>query len=251
MNLPNRRQSDIWKGVPSLKEYSNLLRNMLQVLNLFHQYSSVAIFQKLDPLGQDGAHLLGHSQGSYPILAGLTFPFFCFLPSLMFLKGAGMPSSPPIASITLFEPNTFFLLAAGTKEERRVLLEEGGAWCDKVEQFWLKNNLETEMPSAKLCHEMNRFFHHFWNFHDWDAEPEKRLQWFNPARMTSLDQRRWQLEVLSILATWRNPSEEAAEQMLRNLSAIPRKKIILAPQPGPGSRNLLQALSSLLQRFLF
>ena len=31
MNLPNRRQSDIWKGVPTLDDYSNLLRSVLQV----------------------------------------------------------------------------------------------------------------------------------------------------------------------------------------------------------------------------
>ena len=31
VNLPNRRQSDIWKGVPTLDDYSNLLSNTLQV----------------------------------------------------------------------------------------------------------------------------------------------------------------------------------------------------------------------------
>ena len=167
------------------------------------------------------------------------------------MTGAGLPSPPSIASITLFEPNTFFLLAAGSQSERRLLQEEGGAWCDKVEQFWLKNNLEEKPPSVELCYEMNRFFHHFWNFDDWDKAPEKRLQWFNPDRMTSADQRRWQLEVLSILNTWRQPNEEVAREMLRNLSTIPRKKIILSPLPGPGSRNLLQTLASLLNRFPF
>jgi len=217
VNLPNRRQSDIWKGVPTLDDYSNLLSNTLQ---------------KLGPLGPNGAHILAHSQGSYPALAG-----------------AGLPSPPPIASITLFEPNTFFLLAAGTQNERRILQEEGGAWCNKVEQFWLKNNQEEEeLPSTELCNEMNRFFHHFWNYDDWDTVPEKRLQWFNPDRMTLADQRRWRLEVMSILNTWRNPDEEVADQMLRNLSTIPSKRIILSPLPGPGSRNLLQALADLLSR---
>ena len=160
------------------------------------------------------------------------------------MTGAGLPSPPSIASITLFEPNAFFLLAAGSQSERRLLQEEGGAWCDKVEQFWLKNNLEEEPPSAELCYEMNRFLHHFWIFDDWDKMPEKRLQWFNPEKMTSANVRRWQLEVLSILNTWRHPNKEVAHEMLRNLSRIPRKKIILSPLPGPGSRNLLQALAS-------
>ena len=179
----------------------------------------------------------------------LTTSIFSLPPSYIFL-GTGLPSPPPIASITLFEPNTFFLLAAGTQNERRILQEEGGAWCNKVEQFWLKNNQEEEeLPSTELCNEMNRFFHHFWNYDDWDTVPEKRLQWFNPDRMTLVDQRRWRLEVMSILNTWRNPDEEVADQMLRNLSTIPSKRIILSPLPGPGSRNLLQALADLLSRF--
>ena len=167
------------------------------------------------------------------------------------MTGAGLPSPPSIASITLFEPNAFFLLAAGTQYERGLLRDEGGAWCDKVEQFWLRSNLEEKLPSAELCHQMNRFFHHFWNSDDWDKAAEKRLQWFNPDRMTLADQRRWQLEVLSIFETWRHPNEELAHEMLENLSRIPMKKIILSPQPGPGSRNLLQALASLLNRFPF
>ena len=117
----------------------------------------------------------------------------------------------------------------------------------------MKNHLEgeEELPSAELCNDMNRFFHHFWNSDDWEKVPEKRLQWFNPERMTLADQRRWRLEVMSILNTWRNPDEEVAHQMLKNLSMIPSKKIILSPLPGPGSRNLLQALASLLSRFPF
>ena len=55
--------------------------------------------------------------------------------------------------------------------------------------------------------------------------------------------------MLSILHTWRNPDDEVAHEMLRNLSKIPTKKIILSPQPGPGSRGLLQALAGLLRRF--
>lgn len=105
------------------------------------------------------------------------------------------------------------------------------------------------MPSEEQCDEMNRFFHHFWNFDDWDTVPEKRLRWFNPDKMTLADQRRWRLEVLSILHTWRNPDDEVAHEMLRNLSKIPTKKIILSPQPGPGSQGLLQALAGLLRRF--
>ena len=31
VNLPNRRQSEIWKGAPTLDDYSNLLRKTLQV----------------------------------------------------------------------------------------------------------------------------------------------------------------------------------------------------------------------------
>ena len=31
VNLPNRRQSEIWKGVPTISDYSNLLRKTLQV----------------------------------------------------------------------------------------------------------------------------------------------------------------------------------------------------------------------------
>ena len=88
-----------------------------------------------------------------------------------------------------------------------VLLEDGGAWCDKVEQFWAKksNSMEEnykldkleeeELPSEEQCDDMNRFFHHFWNFDDWDTVPEKRLQWFDPGKMTLADQRRWRLEV--------------------------------------------------------
>lgn len=93
-------------------DYSNLLRNTLQTLGL--------------PI-QEEVHVLAHSQGSYPALAG-----------------AGFPSPPPIASLTLFEPNAFFLLAAGNKEEKKVLLEDGGAWCDKVEQFWAKKSNSME-----------------------------------------------------------------------------------------------------------
>ena len=164
------------------------------------------------------------------------------------MAGAGLPSPPSIASITLFEPNTFFLLAAGSQSERRVLKEEGGAWCDQAEHFWLEK--VDQLPSGELCHELNRFIHHFWNFDDWDKVPEKRLQWFSPDRMTSENIRRLQLEVLSILNTWGDPDEEVAHEMLRNLSRIPSKKIILSPLPGPGSRNLLRALASLLSRFL-
>ena len=100
-----------------------------------------------------------------------------------------------------------------------MLLEDGGAWCDKVEQFWAKKSNSTEenykldkfeeedkldkldkleeeeLPSEEQCDEMNRFFHHFWNFDDWDTVPEKRLQWFDPDKMTLADQRRWRLEV--------------------------------------------------------
>ena len=92
-----------------------------------------------------------------------------------------------------------------------VLLEDGGAWCDKVEQFWAKksNSMEEnykldkldfegeKLPSEEQCDEMNRFFHHFWNFDDWDTVPEKRLQWLDPDKMTLADQRRWRLEVTS------------------------------------------------------
>ena len=97
-----------------------------------------------------------------------------------------------------------------------MLLEEGGAWCDKVEQFWAKKSnsmeenykldkldkfdkldFEGELPSEEQCDEMNRFFHHFWNFDDWDTVPEKRLQWLDPDKMTLADQRRWRLEVTS------------------------------------------------------
>ena len=51
------------------------------------------------------------------------------------MAGAGLPSPPPIASITMFEPNTFFLLAAGNQAERDVWTEFGGAWLRVMERI--------------------------------------------------------------------------------------------------------------------
>ena len=60
---------------------------------------------------------------------------------------------------------------------------------DKLERLE-KLDFEEELPSEEQCDEMNRFFHHFWNVDDWDTVPEKRLQWFNPDKMTLADQQR-------------------------------------------------------------
>ena len=55
------------------------------------------------------------------------------------MAGAGLPSPPPIASITMFEPNTFFLHAAGNRQERSVWSEFGGAWLRVMEKIAVGN----------------------------------------------------------------------------------------------------------------
>ena len=83
-----------------------------------------------------------------------------------------------------------------------------------------KLDFEEELPSEEHCDEMNRFFHHFWNFDDWDTVPEKRLQWFDAGKMTLADQRRWRLEVTRRKKIVKGTTDQALTALTSNFGLV-------------------------------
>ena len=90
---------------------------------------------------------------------------------------------------------------------------------------------------------LNKFLHHFWIGDDWDSAPNSRFTWLTQENVQ--DARK---EVSSILETQVEAKAEECHAILRNLSKIPQKRLLLSPSPGPGSRELLRSLGSLLER---
>ena len=99
------------------------------------------------------------------------------------------------------------------------------------------------MLKKENLEKFNKFLHHFWIGDDWDSAPKSRFTWLTPENVH--DARN---EVTSILETQVEAKAEECHAILRNLSKIPHKRLLLSPAPGPGSRELLRSLGSLLER---
>eukprot|EP00092_Neocalanus_flemingeri_P033767 GFUD01036714.1.p1 GENE.GFUD01036714.1~~GFUD01036714.1.p1 ORF type:complete len:215 (-),score=73.28 GFUD01036714.1:69-677(-) len=162
-------------------------------------------------------HLLGHSMGGGLVLAT-----------------AGLRShlATRLVSLTVFEPNLFCLLAAGSEEEKE-MARVGEEFFDNMLAAAQRDDLDA----------WGETFYQFWFTGDWSCIDEgaraKLVNTTLPNTIHEIQALKWTME----------QGQEYAEMLLRNLSAVKgRKRFILSHDPGPGSQNISIAMANLLRR---
>lgn len=225
LNLWGSGRTDPWPGDLRVQTLADQTQFVIQTTK-----AAIADQTKAVGGGSDQKwHLIGHSFGGFVAVSAV---------------GMDREFSEKVSELTLFEPNPFYLLSAGNQEERDTLEEYQrrfhqtfNKWC-----FDTRSSLSEEEIIEIMDYMTQDFYQFFFGNNFASLTPEQKPKMFPHGITSTHASEHYALkDSLAI-------GPRLAPGIIKNIARVDKKRLIVSRNPGPGARNLLKAMGTLLER---